>query len=420
MFFKKRKRLPVVFVHGIMGAMGDGILGSNGELNFGMSEAIYRPFIDNLKDLGYIENKDLFICFYDWTKESINSVNKYLIPTIDKAKQISNSEYVDIIGHSMGGLVARTYAQGEDYRYDINKLIMIATPNSGSVNAYYFWSGGELVKKESYKNLLYRIIKKSFMWYAHFIYKKNIDIEFLRQQIPSVRQLLPSFEYGDYLMLEETSKDIPIETMNIENEFLNKLNNHKGILKERRIKIYMIIGKNIDTIEKIKVKKQEKESEKWLDGKPIDNIKTNLGDGTVICKSMESIEAKKIYIDSDHTEILSNCKNQLAYILNIKRSIALEVNNKEAFNIIYSIIAKNIEDIKINANRDCYNVISKQISTDVSWIIIKAKSIDNIKLNVHPLSYDGELIIYKGNINTGIIEEENIDINKTLTESIRL
>ena len=39
---------------------------------------------------------------------------------------------IDIIAHSMGGLVARAYVEGSDYSGGVNRLIMIGTPNHGS------------------------------------------------------------------------------------------------------------------------------------------------------------------------------------------------------------------------------------------------------------------------------------------------
>ena len=39
---------------------------------------------------------------------------------------------VDVIGHSMGGILAREYIQSQNYKYDIHKLITINTPHSGT------------------------------------------------------------------------------------------------------------------------------------------------------------------------------------------------------------------------------------------------------------------------------------------------
>ena len=39
---------------------------------------------------------------------------------------------VDVVAHSMGGLVARAYIEGDDYAGGIDHFIMLATPNRGS------------------------------------------------------------------------------------------------------------------------------------------------------------------------------------------------------------------------------------------------------------------------------------------------
>jgi hypothetical protein len=46
-------------------------------------------------------------------------------------KQISVSK-IDVIGHSMGGVLTRQYIQSNDYQQDINKLITLNTPHGGS------------------------------------------------------------------------------------------------------------------------------------------------------------------------------------------------------------------------------------------------------------------------------------------------
>jgi pimeloyl-ACP methyl ester carboxylesterase len=39
---------------------------------------------------------------------------------------------VDIVAHSMGGLVARAYVEGPDYAGGVGRLILVGTPNAGS------------------------------------------------------------------------------------------------------------------------------------------------------------------------------------------------------------------------------------------------------------------------------------------------
>jgi pimeloyl-ACP methyl ester carboxylesterase len=46
---------------------------------------------------------------------------------------------VNVIAHSMGGLVARRYIEGDDYAGGVDHLILLGTPNLGSRWAAYRW-----------------------------------------------------------------------------------------------------------------------------------------------------------------------------------------------------------------------------------------------------------------------------------------
>jgi triacylglycerol esterase/lipase EstA (alpha/beta hydrolase family) len=48
---------------------------------------------------------------------------------------------VDIIAHSMGGLVTRAYIQSNKYNNDIRSFEMIGTPNKGASRVYYLYNG---------------------------------------------------------------------------------------------------------------------------------------------------------------------------------------------------------------------------------------------------------------------------------------
>lgn len=412
-----RKKTPIIFIHGIMGSMGKGILKGTAELNFGISEQVYRPLINILESFGYKEDIDLFICYYDWTKENSDSAKNYLIPTIEKAKKKSRIQKVDIISHSMGGIVARAYAQSVYYKNDINKLIMIATPNAGSANAYFFWSGGYLKYKEEYKNILYRLIKSTFIWYVRLKYNRDVDMAFMRDNIPSVGELLPSYDYGNYLI--SGNKEIDIKSMSIENKFLNKLNSDKSILRKRRIKTYLIVGKDTETVDKIEVIEHNEEHEKWKDGRPIGVVESLMGDGTVICKSVETIKGKTIYVDSDHKEILSNCESELASILNVKKIATTKKEKK--FDMIYVIIGKDIDfevDKEKSSDPKTYSVIKKQMSDNINWTMIKILEENKIEIKINKVQNEGVLVINKANISKERIEEKIMNISNKMSLKI--
>ena len=58
---------------------------------------------------------------------------------------------VDIVAHSMGGLVARSYIQSENYNNDIRNLTLVGTPNKGAVFSYLIWEGGDPILADGIK-----------------------------------------------------------------------------------------------------------------------------------------------------------------------------------------------------------------------------------------------------------------------------
>jgi pimeloyl-ACP methyl ester carboxylesterase len=61
----------------------------------------------------------------------------YACPAYDASR-------VDIVAHSMGGLVTRQYIQSAEYADDVNKLAMLGTPNHGSHMSYRLYYRGFL------------------------------------------------------------------------------------------------------------------------------------------------------------------------------------------------------------------------------------------------------------------------------------
>ncbi len=57
-------------------------------------------------------------------------------------KEISKDE-VDIVAHSMGGLVARSFIQSSKHLNEVRNFVMVGTPNSGSASTYPIWEGGD-------------------------------------------------------------------------------------------------------------------------------------------------------------------------------------------------------------------------------------------------------------------------------------
>ena len=137
---------PVVIVPGMLASFDKKLMYQDIEDNkwgFVWGGNYYKELIDELKDKGYEEGKTLFIAYYDWRKPVDETYKKYLMPKIDEARAKSGKRQVDIIAHSMGGLLSRAYIQSGNYQDDVLRLIMLGTPNKGASGAYVAWEGGE-------------------------------------------------------------------------------------------------------------------------------------------------------------------------------------------------------------------------------------------------------------------------------------
>jgi hypothetical protein len=121
----------------------------------------------------------------------------YTAPKIDFSK-------VDLIAHSMGGLVARSYLQEGHYAGDVARLVTLSTPHNGLMAAYYAAIGGDSTKigvPPAIATNMMGIIKVREVGYVRSI---SLIIQLLRgkyqtdlfrifnQQMPAVQQLLPT------------------------------------------------------------------------------------------------------------------------------------------------------------------------------------------------------------------------------------
>lgn len=402
-------KLPVVLVPGLFGSLGDDILLGTGEFSFGMAEHVYRPLIDNLEELGYKEGEDLFIAFYDWRKGCEYNTEKYLIPKIEEAKGVTKMAKVDLIGHSLGGLVARTYIQGSLYNEDVRNLIMMATPNSGAVNAYYFWSGGQMPYDKLEKNIIYQLLKIGFLWIYRFLHGSINDVNILRRLFPVAEELLPSYEYGNYLFYDDNGgikKPIPITQMESVNRHLNQINRTSHLIFNRGVVPYHIIGTGLETTDIICVNRNEENLNKWFDGKPMYSISMPYGDGTITISSAEAIYSKNYYLNSNHGDVLKKSKDILASILMRPTVPKKEPKGESGSNYVYSIILKNVpmaeihyangeKVLNITENLTTRNLISRKMGDNLYWMMFSSKEKESLELKLNPRKeQDYEMLVF--------------------------
>ncbi|MBL0314043.1 MAG: PKD domain-containing protein [Holophagaceae bacterium] len=146
---------------------------------------------------------------WDWRVPVEQASDRYLLPLIDELKAAGYSK-VDIIAHSMGGLMTRAYLQKYWYtRKDVDRFIMLGTPNAGSANPYWMWFGGEpetidhitgsllqpdtyddVTKDEIQANPDYRDRFSSYHWWSNWPISNGETADFYHMYLPTVKELL--------------------------------------------------------------------------------------------------------------------------------------------------------------------------------------------------------------------------------------
>jgi len=144
----------------------------------------FDGFIKEFERIGYVENKDLFVFPYDW-RYSVTSVSgesdifglANLKDKIEEVLEQTGKEKVNIIAHSMGGLVVKDYID----RFGTSTLdhfIDIATPHLGAPKAFKVLTYGD------------------DMGFSYSILGLNeAKVQEISQNFPSIYELLPSKEY---------------------------------------------------------------------------------------------------------------------------------------------------------------------------------------------------------------------------------
>jgi len=365
------KKNSIVFVPGLYGSMGDDIIPGTGKWSFGMAASIYEPFIKKLVEMGYVLEENLFIAFYDWRKECSYSMEKYLKPVIEHAKRKNKSKKVDIICHSMGGLVSRTYVQSKNYNYDVDQMIFIATPHTGAANAYSIWTEGKLLSKKNIESEAFATLMEGYLWILTRLHGYDNDIDTVHNLLKGAKDLLPNRDYGEYIYYFDQEKKlhyIPYEELDYKNSFLDNLNQNKDLLKQRRIRVTLIVGKNIETNEKFQINKSDDNE----DSKIVSVIKTSEGDGTVSFRSATAIEGDTYIFHADHTDIMKKC----SFAIKSKLGIMEETVNDGS--IVDSYTGKEEEHVSILMNGKGKVSIHMQTDEGTKLMYDSTKNVNNV------------------------------------------
>lgn len=280
---------PVIIIPGILGSWQKG-----GKWVLDPITHLYDSLWQGLLSHGFEENKTLFAFPYQWRQSNIVSAQQ-LDLRISEAKSVCSCPKVDLVGHSMGGLVARQYIQSDYYDGDVENLIQLGTPNQGSPNSYITWESGDLQQpliQEVIANLVFRIEAAE---------RGRLTLtRYIQEHVETVREMLPTY---DYLVGRKYPLGYP------RNTFLEYLNKPEGIAKLRtRVQLHILGSERQNTLVGMKVGDPNLNDLRWKEGKP--ELKYyGPGDGTVPITSLEILRPRNFHMSSDHGGMVTEAKD---------------------------------------------------------------------------------------------------------------
>jgi len=232
---------PVIIIPGIMGSAY-----KNGELVIDPILHTYDDLIATLVANGYVEGENLFSFPYEWRDSNELTAHRLNIK-IAVVKAICDCNKVDLVAHSMGGLVARSYIQSVDYDNDVDQLIFLGTPHKGAPKSYLQWEAGKFPPDfdSNFTQPFFQAeaLRNGYSTIFNYIHNRPIL---------SVQELLPVFDYikdDDTGVVRQYPNNYPT------NLFLENLNNDVSSLLSAGVEITNIVGNSgaDKTIERIRV-----------------------------------------------------------------------------------------------------------------------------------------------------------------------
>jgi hypothetical protein len=309
---------------------------------------------------------------WDWrasldVTERTNAVDEYLTPALARAKDpngdgIVDFPKVDVVAHSMGGLVVRSYIQSNFYANDIRRFAMVGTPNQGSANTYPMIQGGEPQRADNLENkcsvktfysnpdcfysratdTLYKSMndgespfKQKFLKgsdYSKVLSREGL-VNFYREHVPTGRQLEATNEVLKYLGYPSTPRILTVQP----NRFLVDLNadSKRERLAEfssacsdkEKVSTTIFAANKKDTLDKIWVISPVEGSILYPDGVPYISFRLSereRGDGTVTYLSALgqphlNTDNYEVGIEEDfgvHSGLMGKFKTQIRDFLN--------------------------------------------------------------------------------------------------------
>lgn len=251
----------------------------------------YNGLKATFSNLGYQENEDYYLFAYDWRK-NIDSIatdlNSYIqedvLPTHPNSK-------LSLVGHSLGGLVARIY--GQKYQDNsIDKLITVGSPHQGTAHIYKAVEAGELDKSDTLFWLAQRFILQRHK------NKKESNKQVISEKFPVAQDLFPTYNF----LYDQNNNEINVQNMQIKNNLLPTYDQtFPGLFPV----LQTIVGEKGNTLSGYKVGQRTDKDillDLYPDGRPTET-KTEIGDYVITSRSAKA-DTDFSTLNLDHDQLV--------------------------------------------------------------------------------------------------------------------
>jgi pimeloyl-ACP methyl ester carboxylesterase len=250
----------------------------------------YDSLITALNSQGLVRDSDYYVWNYDWRKpisEITTNFDNFL-----NAK-VSGDDKFSLVGHSLGGLVARNWAQLNFDDERLEKVVTLGSPHYGVTKAYKAWNGGIVSDKFDFSSIALKVLMmlKKGAW--------KTDTAVIRSFAPVIKDLMPDFNFikkGGVVMplasLTEKNVFLPTANLGVENMFP---------------KLEAVVAKGVQTEEWFNLSSRTMYDQVmgiWPDGR-WQNSTFGEGDGTVLVKSAAFEGDERFDINSNHGEMVN-------------------------------------------------------------------------------------------------------------------
>ncbi len=338
---------------------------------------VYANLLDGLRTLGYVRNVSLFVFPYDWRLSIVDAAYKLdaeiqrirNLPALkagERSPVAVDYSQIDLLGHSLGGLVARAYVQADHYKNDVARLLTVATPHKGLMAAYYAWEGGDSsyigVPVDAARSMVSLLEAREMptLWKrAHSTYRVvrrqvQADLyDYLTNRTPSVRDLLPTAD-EQYLYCEAADSQKRYYPFGPEpgyplNQTLEKFNSPAYLQRFKDLEEFHLFysSSNRTPMRAIVADEYAQTNPMFAHGQPLPNQpEANFGSGdNIVPTSSGSLD-----LPAALTSDLPLQRTDLSKLLDMPLNHVEVVGDPEPVRYILSVVARHSDMARITAH----------------------------------------------------------------------